>query len=63
MKVLVFVEHDIIVRHFLHSRVFEALARKHEVVFVFPEKGHKRVTGDPSALLPKRLLKKLFALK
>lgn len=46
MKVLVFVEHDIIIRHFLHSRVFDEVVRRHDVVFVFPEPGHKRVKGD-----------------
>jgi hypothetical protein len=50
MKFLVFIEHDIIIRHFLHSRVFDDLVRQHEVVFVFPEKGHKRVSIDTSAL-------------
>lgn len=50
MKILVFVDHDIIIRHFLHSRVFDALVRQHDVVFVFPEIGHKRVTSDLSAL-------------
>lgn len=50
MKILVFVEHDIIIRHFLHSQVFNGLARRHDVVFVFPEKGYKRVTVDASTL-------------
>ena len=50
MKILVFVEHDIIIRHFLHSHVFDELARRHEVVFVFPEKGYKRVMIDAAAL-------------
>lgn len=50
MKILVFVEHDIIIRHFLHSHVFDKLIEQHDVVFVFPEKGHKRVTIDSSTL-------------
>jgi hypothetical protein len=50
MKILVFVDHDIIIRHFLHSHVFDELVRRHDVVFVFPEIGHKRVTSDLSAL-------------
>lgn len=50
MKILVFVEHDIIIRHFLHSHVFDELVRQHDVVFVFPEIGHKRVTSDLSKL-------------
>lgn len=52
MKILVFVEHDIIIRHFLHSHVFDELVRQHDVVFVFPEMGHKRVTSDLSTLDP-----------
>ena len=50
MKVLIFVEHDIIVRHFLHSKVFDRLLERHDVVFVFPEKGHKRVKTDLSSV-------------
>lgn len=50
MKILVFVDHDIIIRHFLHSHVFDELVRQHDVVFVFPEIGHKRVTSDISML-------------
>lgn len=50
MKILVFVEHDIIIRHFLHSHVFDKLTKRHSVVFVFPEKGHKRVTIDSTTL-------------
>jgi hypothetical protein len=50
MKILVFVEHDIIIRHFLHSRVFDKLIEQHDVAFVFPEKGYKRVTIDSSTL-------------
>lgn len=46
MKILIFIEHDIIIRHFLHAQVFNDLIRQHEVVFVFPEKGHKRVSID-----------------
>lgn len=50
MKILVFVEHDIIIRHFLHSHVFDKLVKQHDVVFVFPEKAHKRVSIDISRL-------------
>ena len=46
MKILVFIEHDIIVRHFIHSEVFAELVGRHDVKFVFPELGHKRVTLD-----------------
>ena len=50
MKILVFIEHDIMIRHFLHSHVFDELVQRHDVVFVFPEKGNKRVKSDISAL-------------
>ena len=50
MKILVFIEHDIVIRHFIHSKVFHPLAAKHEVLFVFPEDGHKRVATDVAAL-------------
>jgi hypothetical protein len=50
MKILIFVDHDIMVRHFLHSHVFDELVRQHDVVFVFPEAGHKRITSDLSVL-------------
>lgn len=51
MKVLVFIEADIVVRHFLHSRVFDRLAASHSVRFVFPELGYKRIKDvDPAAL-------------
>lgn len=50
MKILVFVEHDIIIRHFLHSHVFGELERRHDVAFVFPEQGNKRVRSDLAGL-------------
>ena len=43
MKVLVFIEADLTVRHFVHSGVFADLAAKHDVTFVFPEPGYKRM--------------------
>lgn len=50
MKILVFVDHDIIIRHFLQSRVFDELLRAHDVVFVFPEIDHKRIRSDLTKL-------------
>lgn len=49
MKILVVIDHDIIVRHFLHSHVFDELARNHDLVFVFPEEGYKRIKSNISA--------------
>jgi hypothetical protein len=48
-KVLVFVDHDIMVRHFLQSGVLAPLEADHEVVYVFPE-AHRRVTVDLASL-------------
>lgn len=50
MKILVFIEHDIVIRHFVQSGVFAELIAKHDVTFVFPEPGYKRVTMDVSTL-------------
>ncbi len=50
MKVLVFIEHDVVIRHFVHCRVFAGLIAAHDVTFVFPEPGYKRVTMDVSTL-------------
>lgn len=50
LKLLIFVEHDVVVRHFLHSGAFAALAARHDCVFVFPERGHPRVAIDVDGL-------------
>ena len=44
MKILIFIEHDVMIRHFIDSQSFNSLINEHQVVFIFPEKGHKRVT-------------------
>jgi hypothetical protein len=49
VKILVFIEHDIIIRHFVHSGVFADLAGRHDLKFVFPQSGHKRVKLDVAA--------------
>ncbi len=48
-KITIFVDHDIIVRHFVLNRVLAPLEKEHEVVYVFPEH-HRRVTVDPRSL-------------
>jgi hypothetical protein len=48
-KVAVFIDHDIMVRHFVLSGVLAQLERDHDVVYVFPAK-HKRMTRDPATL-------------
>jgi len=42
MKILVFLDHDIIIRHFVHSNAFSELVKKHEIYYVLP-KENKRV--------------------
>ena len=51
LHLAVFIDHDVIIRHFLHSRVFENLFVKHDVDVILPPKGNKRVTLDPSEYL------------
>jgi hypothetical protein len=48
-RIAVFIDHDIMLRHFVHTGVLRPLEREHDVVYVFPEK-HKRVTQDVSKL-------------
>ncbi|NJL70825.1 MAG: hypothetical protein HC888_04055 [Candidatus Competibacteraceae bacterium] len=51
MKVLIFIEVDVVVRHFIQSRAFADLIRLHDVAFVFPEPGHRRMGNvDPAGL-------------
>ena len=50
MKVLVFIDHDIICRHFVTSGALAPLVAAADVRFVFPAEGGKRVTLDPASL-------------
>ena len=43
MNILIFIEHDIIIRHFVSSGIFEELSKAHCVHFVFPQVDYKRV--------------------
>jgi hypothetical protein len=43
MKSLIFIEHSIIARHFLHSKVFEEFTGEHETEFIFPQLTHRRI--------------------
>ena len=43
LKCLIFIDADIIYRHFINSNIFEDLIKNHNVEFVFPEKGNKRM--------------------
>jgi hypothetical protein len=52
-KIAVFIDHDIMVRHFVLSGVLPALEANHDVVYVFPDR-HKRVKTDPGTLSLRR---------
>ena len=43
MRIACFIEADAVVRHFVHSGAFRELVQAHEVTFVFPEPGYKRM--------------------
>jgi hypothetical protein len=51
LRIVVFIDHDIVYRHFVHSRVFSDLISAHDVTFVFPKQGpdNKRLTTSVSA--------------
>ena len=49
MKIAIFIDHDIILRHFVQSGVLAALEADHDVVWVFPDR-HRRVRTDPATL-------------
>ena len=51
LKVGIFIDHDIMIRHFIHSRVVKNLMDVHKVDFIFPPKGHKRVTLNPEKFI------------
>jgi len=50
MKALVFIDHNIICRHFVMSGALAPLTRAAETLFVFPADGGKRVSLDPATL-------------
>jgi hypothetical protein len=49
LRVAVFIEHDIIYRHFVQSRVFRRLQAEHDVTYVFAKRGpgNKRLRVEP----------------
>ena len=51
LKIGIFIDHDIMIRHFIHSRVFNLLIKNHKVDFILPPVGHRRITLDPSKYL------------
>ncbi len=50
MKALVFIDHNIICRHFVMSEALLPLTRAAETLFVFPDDGGKRLSLDPTSL-------------
>ncbi len=50
MKVLVFIEHDIICRHFISSGALSELSKAATLKFIFPDDGNKRMKLDPAKL-------------
>ena len=47
-KILIFIDHDIIIRNFYKLKIFKKLENKFDIKYVFPN--HKRVTIDPNNL-------------
>ena len=42
-KCLIFIDADVVYRHFVHSRAFLEINRKFETQYIFPEKNNKRL--------------------
>jgi len=53
MKLAVFIEHDIMIRHFVLNGVLDGIEEEHEVHWVFPK--HKRITVNLDELGLKRI--------
>ena len=49
MKALVFIDHDIVCRHFLMNAAFHPLIQVADVRFVLPDDGGRRIKFDPAA--------------
>jgi hypothetical protein len=52
-KIAIFIDHDIMMRHFVLNGALAALSNEHDVLFVFPE-NHKRVKTNLGTLPVKR---------
>jgi hypothetical protein len=52
-RVIVFIDHDIIIRHFILNGTLTALESDYDVLYVFPE-GHRRVKSNLEGLKLKR---------
>lgn len=47
----IFIDHDIMIRHFVINDTFKDLIQSHNVSFVFPPKGHKRISLNTHKLI------------
>ena len=59
LRIAIFIDHDIVIRHFIHSGCFLKLADKHNVDFILPIEGHRRVTLNPSKYIGNANIKRL----
>lgn len=58
LKILVFLDHPIIVRHFLAAGAFAELEARHDVLYVALPPDHKRIKGaDLSTIAPHRVIR------
>ena len=51
LKIGIFIDHDIMIRHFIHSEVFKLLIKNHNVDIILPPEGHKRITLNPKKFI------------
>lgn len=48
-KIAIFLDHDIIIRHFINSEIFSDLQKKYKIFYIFP-KNHRRVKYELKSL-------------
>jgi hypothetical protein len=63
LKILIFLDHPIIVRHFVDSGAFSELVASHDVRFVVPPADHKRIAGANLSAIPSETLVRLAECK
>jgi hypothetical protein len=60
LRIAVFIDHDIFVRHFLHSGVLRDLFARHAVDVIVPPEGHRRLATDPAPYTAGARLRRLM---
>ena len=45
LKIAIFIDRDVTIRHFLDSQIFKGLNKKHKVKLIFPPIGDKRINN------------------